>query len=373
MSKNEEKPKDVTVESSKNIITYFKDNYKNLLFPLISIIIAMVIAIFFVMWALNSDFASSGAALFKAIWKGSFGSKFSFTETLTYTTPLILSGLANAIAFRTGLFNIGVEGQIQVGMITATAVGLLPNIPHPIHILLVLGAGTLAGAIWGAIPGYLKAKTGTNEVVNTIMMNYIALYLSNYIVMNPLNLKGQASTPLIKDSAMLSHFMGANFRVNTGLFIAIAFVALIYILLWKTTTGYELRAVGLNPMAAEYGGINIKKNIVLAMAISGAIAGLTGAVHISGVQRQTFSLPNLSGMGFDGMAVALLAKSHPIGVVFSALLFGALQSSALTLQVAKIPKEIISLVQAIIIIFVAADYVYKWLGEKRKKKEAMVK
>lgn len=373
MSKNEEKPKDVNKESSKNIITFFKDSYKNILFPLISILFAIIIAIFFVMWAKNAGFIESGASLFKAIWKGSFGSKFSITETLTYTTPLILSGLANAIAFRTGLFNIGVEGQIQVGMITAAAVGLLPNLPHPVHIVLILLIGTLAGGIWGAIPGYLKAKTGTNEVVNTIMMNYIALYLSNYIVMYPLNLKGQACTPLIKQSAMLSHFMGANYRLSTGIFIALAFVVLIYILLWKTTTGYELRAVGLNPMAAEYGGINIKKNIVLAMAISGAIAGLTGAVHISGVQRQALSLPNLSGMGFDGMAVALLAKSHPIGVVFSALLFGALQSSALTLQMAKIPKEIISLIQAVIIIFVAADYVYKWIGEKRKKKEALVK
>lgn len=350
-----------------------KSSYKILLFPLISILLAIIAAIFFVMWAKNTGFIESGAALFKAVWKGSFGNKFSFTETLTYTTPLILTGLANAIAFRTGLFNIGVEGQLQVGMITAAAVGLVPGIPHFIHIILVLVLGTAAGAVWGAIPGYLKAKTGTNEVVNTIMMNYIGLYLSNYLVMGPLNLKGQASTPLIQKSAMLTHFMGTNFRVNTGLFIALAFAILVYWLLWKTTLGYELRAVGLNSMAAEYGGISIKKNIILAMVISGAIAGLAGAVHISGVQRQAFSLPNLSGMGFDGIAVALLAKSHPIGIVFSAILFGALQSSALTLQMAKIPKEIITLIQSIIIIFVAADYVYKWIGEKRKKKEALKK
>jgi general nucleoside transport system permease protein len=355
------------------LVQKLKSSYKALLFPVISIILAIIAAIFFVMWAKNAGFIESGESLFKAVWKGSFGNKFSFTETLTYTTPLLFTGLANAIAFRTGLFNIGVEGQLQVGMITAAAVGLIPGVPHLLHIVLVLGLGALAGAIWGAVPGYLKAKTGTNEVVNTIMMNYIALYLSNYIVMGPLNLKGQASTPLIKQSAMLTHFMGANYRVNTGLFIALIFVILVYLLFWKTTVGYELRAVGLNSMAAEYGGISIKKNIILAMVISGAMAGLGGAAHISGIQRQAISLPNLSGMGFDGMAVALLAKSHPIGVVFSAILFGALQSSALTLQMAKIPKEIIALMQSIIIIFVAADYVYRWIGEKRKKKEALDK
>jgi general nucleoside transport system permease protein len=355
------------------ILEKLKSSYKALLFPIISILLAIIAAIFFVMWAKNAGFIESGASLFKAVWKGSFGSKFSITETLTYTTPLIFTGLANAIAFRTGLFNIGVEGQLQVGMIAAASVGLIPGIPHILHIILVLAFGALAGAIWGAIPGYLKARTGTNEVVNTIMMNYIALYLSNYVVMGPLNLKGQSSTPLIKQSAMLSHFMGASFRVNTGLFIALAFVVLIYFLLWKTTVGYELRAVGLSSMAAEYGGISIKKNIILAMVISGAMAGLGGAAHIAGVQRQAISLPNLSGMGFDGMAVALLAKSHPIGVVFAAVLFGALQSSALTLQMARIPKEIIALMQSIIIIFVAADYVYKWIGEKRKKKEALEK
>lgn len=346
---------------------------KVILFPMISILLAIIVAIFFVMWAKSTDFITAGSSLFKAVWKGSFGSKFSFTETLTYTTPLIFTGLANAIAFRTGLFNIGVEGQLQVGMITAAAVGLIPGIPHIIHIILILVLGSLAGAIWGGIPGYLKAKTGTNEVVNTIMMNYIGLYISNYLVMGPLNLKGQATTPLIQKSAMLTHFMGANYRVNTGIFLAVIFVVIIYFLLWKTTTGYELRAVGLSPMAAEYGGISIKKNIILAMVISGAMAGLAGSVHIAGVQRQAFNLPNLSGMGFDGMAVALLAKSHPIGVIFAALLFGALQSSALTLQMVKIPKEIIALIQAIVIIFVAADYVYKLIGEKRRKKEALVK
>lgn len=351
----------------------FMDYLKKLLFPLISIVLAMIIAVFFVMWATGQGFFAAGASLFTAIWKGSFGAKFNFSETITYATPLIFTGLANAIAFRTGLFNIGVEGQFTVGMLAAAAVGLIPNIPPVLHIILVLLSGFVAGAIWGAIPGYLKAKTGTNEVVNTIMMNFIALYLSNYITLHPLNLKGQITTPEIQKSAMLPHIMGSTFRANAGLFFGIAFIIIVYILLWKTTTGYELRAVGLSPSSAEYGGISIKKNIILSMVISGAIAGIGGAIHISGVQHQVYSLPNLSGIGFDGIAVALLAKNHPIGVLFSAFLFGALQSSALTLQMAQIPKEIVYLIQSIIIIFVAADYVYKIIGEKRKKKEAMAK
>lgn len=346
---------------------------KKILFPLISIMLAMVIAVFFVMWATGDGFFTSAAAFFKAVWKGSFGAKFNFSETIAYSTPLIFTGLANAIAFRTGLFNIGVDGQFTMGMLAAAAVGLIPNIPPFIHIILVLLSGFAAGAVWGAIPGYLKAKTGTSEVVNTIMMNYIALYFSNYIAMHPLNLKGQASTPEIKQSAMLPTIMGSSLRANIGIYFAIIFIILIFILLWKTTTGYELRAVGLSPSSAEYGGINIKKNIILSMVISGAVAGIGGAVHVAGVQHQVFSLPSSSGIGFDGIAVALLAKNHPVGVLFSAFLFGALQSSALTLQMAKIPKEIIYLIQSIIIIFVAADYVFKFIGEKRKKKEAMAK
>lgn len=350
-----------------------KNYLKMILFPLISIVLAMIIAVFFVMWAKGESFFPSAASLFKAIWKGSFGTKFNLSETIAYSTPLIFTGLANAIAFRTGLFNIGVEGQFTVGMLAAAAVGLIPNLPPVLHIILVLISGIVAGAIWGAVPGYLKAKTGTNEVVNTIMMNFIALYFSNYLVNGPLNLKGQATTPVIQKSAMLPHFMGNALRANAGLFLGVAFVIIVYILLWKTTTGYELRAVGLSSSSAEYGGINIKKNIILSMIISGAIAGIGGAIHISGVQHQVYSLPNLSGIGFDGIAVALLAKSHPIAVIFSAFLFGALQSSALTLQMAQIPKEIVYLIQSIIIIFVAADYVYKLIGEKRKKKEAMAK
>ena len=343
----------------------------SLLFPLISIFFAMIIAVFFVMYAKHAGFIESAKTLFTAIWNGSFGQKDNLVETLVYVTPLLFTGLANAVAFKTGLFNIGVEGQFIFGIIFATVVGLIPGIPAIIHVILVLMAGILGGFIWGFIPGFLKVKTGTNEVVNTLMLNYIALYISNYLVMGPLNKVGLAQTSDIKPTAMLYRFLGNDYRVNLGLFIGLILAILIYIFFWKTTWGYEIRAVGLNSYAAEYGGINIKKNIILAMVLSGSIAGLGGAVYVSGIQYHAIQSGSFIGYGLDGIAVALLAKSHPIGIIFSALLFGALNTSSITLQMSDIPKQIVFLIQAIIILFVAADYVYKWLGE-RKKKGAMI-
>ncbi|QCX34652.1 ABC transporter permease [Caloramator sp. E03] len=339
----------------------------SLLFPLISIIVAMFVAVIFVMWAKDISFIKGVQVMFKAIWNGSFGRRDNFIETLVYVIPLLFTGLANAVAFKTGLFNIGVEGEFMISITAGAIVGMIPGIPPVIHIILVLIAGTLAGIIWAGIPGYLKAKVGSNEVVNSIMMNYIALYFSNYLIMGPFNKKGLAQTPDIQPSAMLWRFLGNDYRLNIGLFIGLIMVVLVYLLFWKTTWGYEIRAVGLNQYAAEYGGINIKKNIIFAMAISGGIAGLGGAVYVSGIQHHAIQMVTFTGYGFDGIAVALLAKNNPIGVIFSALLFGALNTSSISLQMANIPKQIVFLIQAIILIFVAADYIYKWLAEKRRK------
>lgn len=354
-------------ESEGKSSSSFKKLKDAILLPIVSILIAMVLAVFLVMWVKKTGFFESASSLFGAILKGSFGNKKKFYETIVITTPLIFTGLANAVAFKTGLFNIGVEGQFIMGMLFAAIVGLIPGIPAGIHIVLVLLAGVVGGAIWAFVPGYLKAKKGINEVVNTIMMNYIAIAVFDYCILGPFNLKGQASTPEIQKSAMLWRFMGDRYRINFGIFIAIALAILVYFLFWKTVQGYEIRAVGINSHAAEYGGISVKKNIILAMVISGLIAGLGGAIHISGVQHMAYELGGPTNYGFDGITVALLAKSHPIGAIFSAFLLGALNSSSLTLQIAKIPKEIVALIQAVIIIFVAADYIYKYISEKRKK------
>lgn len=343
---------------------------KSLGFPLFSIFIAVFVAVFFVIWAKGYsvlDYFTALKELFVTIWNGSFGSKDVALETLVYVTPLIFTGVANAIAFKCGLFNIGVEGQFAVGMLSAAIIGLIPGLPSIIHVILIILGGIVAGAIWGGIPGYLKAKLGANEVVNTIMMNYIALNFLNFVVLRTkFGVAGKANTPIIQASAQLHRFSEFS-RANISIFIAIAFAIFIYWLLWKTTTGYEIRAVGINPYGAEYGGINIAKNTVLAMALSGAIAGIGGATHVAGVMLQAQDLMSLPGFGFDGIAVALLAKSNPIGCIVSAILFGALNSSSKMLQLNGIPKEIVYLIQSIIIIFVATDYIMRYISEKRKK------
>lgn len=344
---------------------------KNFSISAISIILALFISVFFVMWAKDYNFSQAAELLFKSIWKGSFGTKTNLVETLVFATPLIFTGLAHAVAFRTGLFNIGVEGQFMIGMIVATIVGLIPGIPAIIHIPLTIIAGTIGGAIWAAIPGYLKARVGTNEVVNTIMLNFVAKSISNYFTMGPFHMENSASTENIQKSAELFRFLGEYNRLNVSIFIAIIVVFLVYILLWKTTIGYEIRAVGLSPTSAEYGGISISKNIILAMVISGIIAGLGGATHIMGVQHQSAQLGGFPGYGMDGIAVALVAKSNPIGVIFSAILFAALNYSSGTLMLAGIPKTIVYLVQGIIILFIAGEYAFRLISERMKKREAL--
>jgi simple sugar transport system permease protein len=226
----------------------------------------------------------------------------------------------------------------------------------------------LAGGLWAAVPGYLKARFGINEVINSIMMNYIGMNLANYLILRTkFGVADKSATPLIQKSAELLRFSPTS-RVNIGIIIGVLVAFAIYWILWKTTIGYELRAVGINPHGAEYGGISIPKNVVLAMGLSGTIAGLGGAVHVSGILHQTQNFLALPGFGFDGMAVALLAKSNPIACIFSAVLFGALNSSSKILQLNNIPKEIVYLIQSIIIVFVATDYIVKFISEKRKKK-----
>lgn len=344
---------------------------KSLAFPLGAIVISILVSVFFVMWAKGysiTEYFSAFSDLFTTIWQGSFGDKRKTLETMIYVTPLIFTGVANAIAFRCGLFNIGVEGQFIVGMISAAILGLIPGLNPVVHGILIILGGIVAGSIWAGIPGYLKAKIGTNEVINTIMMNYLGLYLGNYIILRSrFSVKSSASTPIIQKSAQLLRFSNMS-RASISLIIGIVFAIFIYWLLWKTTIGYEIRAVGFNPSGAEYGGINIAKNTILAMVLSGAIAGIGGATHVAGVMHQAQDMMVLPGFGFDGIAVALLAKNNPIGCIASAILFGALNSSSKMLQLNGIPKQIVYLVQSIIIIFVATDYIVKYFSEKKNRK-----
>ncbi|MBI4758123.1 MAG: ABC transporter permease, partial [Chloroflexi bacterium] len=261
---------------------------------------------------------ASGASVPKAyqgLFEGALGSPRGIAETLVIATPYTLAGLAVALGFRCGLFNIGAEGQFYLGALFAVWVGYsVKGLPIFVHLPLAILVGALGGALWGAIPGFLKARLGTHEVINTIMMNYIAVLMVDWLV----NRKGPMwdststvpRTPYILSTATLPQLV-PPYRLHAGLLIAIAAVFVVYWLLWKTTLGFEIRAVGANPSAAKYAGMSVTRNFVLAMTFSGVLAGLAGAGEVLGLNR-TLPAAFVSGYGFDSIAIALLAKSHPL-------------------------------------------------------------
>lgn len=357
--------------NSKNKNSRLITIIKPMLLSLLSIFVAILLAVLFVMWSKNSGFIDSFKLLMISFWNGSFGNLFSLSETLVYASIYIFTGLAHLIAFRTNLFNIGVEGQFTVGVLAAVIVGIIPGIPFGVHILLVFLAGMLAGGLWAFIPAFLKVKLNSNEVVNTIMLNFISLHFLNLIINLFLKEPGYDSSYSILPSAMLPKiFSNSSTRANYGILIGIIVVIFVYVLINKTKTGYELRSVGYNKHASEYGGINIRKAIIVSMIISGVIAGLGGAVFVSGVQHRVPRFSTFLNYGFDGIAVALVARNNPIYIIFSSILFGALNASALELQFNGIPKDIVFLVQSIIIIFIAGEYLFEVILNKFRKRGA---
>lgn len=297
-----------------------------------------------------------------------------FLESLVAATPYIFGGLAVALGFRTGLFNIGAEGQIFVGAICAAFVGYsIIGLPAIVHLPLALAAGGLGGAAWGFIPGWLKAKTGGHEVINTIMLNYIAFRLSDWLLSGPMKRPDSFNpvSPTIQESAALPRFFEYPIRFHAGFFIALAAAWLVYWLLFRTTIGFNLRTVGSNPNAARYAGINIVGNMVLAMSLSGALAGLAGANEVLGVNLN-LAMAFSSGYGFDSIALALLGKSHPLGVVLAALLFGTLRNGATRMMVvSSIPIDIISVLQALILAFIAAPAIIRTIYRLRAPAEGV--
>jgi general nucleoside transport system permease protein len=300
---------------------------------------------------------------------------YPLTETLRISTPYIFAGLGVALGFQGGLFNIGAEGQYFVAGLTTVFVGYsLPGMPAVIHLPLALLAGMIGGGIWGAIPGYLKAKTGAHEVINTIMMNYIAFRLADYLldVGGPMARgDGRPVSPEIQPSAYLPQFFPnrVELRVNWGFPLALLFAVAVWWLLYKTTLGYEIRTVGQNPRASRYAGMNVARTMVITMALSGALAGLSGATDILGVLH---FMPNAfsSGYGFDAIALALLGKSHPLGVVLASLLFGALRAGAQNMQgIAQVPLDLTSIIQGLIIVFIAAPEIIRAIYRLRRPVE----
>ena len=285
-------------------------------------------------------------------------------ESLVQSTPYILAGLAVALGFRVGLFNIGAEGQIFVGALGAVFIGTqVHGLPPLLHAGLAFLFGGLCGGLWGFVPGFLKAKTGAHEVIITIMMNYIAFRLSEYLLSSFLKdpAKAHPISAMIDKSAEIPRFFPSPNRFHLGFFIALILAFLTYILLFKTTWGFRLRTVGLNQSAARYAGINIVWNIVLAMVLSGMLAGFAGANEVLAVNRN-LGVAFSSGYGFDSIALALLGNSHPFGVVLASLLFGFLRNGAIRMQLnAGIPIDIVSIMQAAILAFIAAPGIIRTL------------
>ncbi len=296
-----------------------------------------------------------------------------FLESLVAATPYIFAGLGVALGFRSGLFNIGAEGQIFIGAITSAFVGYaVTGLPAVIHIPLSLLAGALGGAAWGFIPGWLKAKTGGHEVINTIMMNYIAFRLSDWLLRGPMKRPDSFNpvSPTIQESAMLPRFFEQPIRFHAGFFLALAAAWLVSWFLFRTRWGFDLRTVGANPRAGRYAGMSITQVTVLAMVLSGVLCGLAGTNEVLGVNHN-LAMAFSSGYGFDAIALALLGKSHPVGVVLASLLFGALRNGATRMQVvAGVPIDIIAILQALILAFIAAPAIIRTIYRMKAPAEA---
>ena len=387
-------------DSSTHGWTQVKSALRSVLVPFLAIITALVIGALVIVFTDDSVYEAFregvGQGLGRAVvvigeaygafYTGAFGNPvrivsaifsgdaaqirraiYPLTETLRIATPFIFAGLGVALGFQGGLFNIGAEGQYFIAGLTTVYVGYsIQGLPQIIHLPLALLAGMIGGGIWAAIPGYLKGKTGAHEVINTIMMNYIAFRFAEYMldVGGPMARgDGRPVSPEIETSAYLPQFFPnqLSFRLNLGFLLALAAAWLVWWLLYRTTLGYEIRTVGQSPNAARYAGMNVPRTIVITMALSGALAGLSGATDILGVIH---FMPNAfySGYGFDAIALALLGKSHPLGVVLASLLFGALRAGAQNMQgVAQVPIDLTSIVQGLIIVFIAAPAIIRTL------------
>ena len=342
---------------------------KQLAWALGSIILALLVAAL-VMIAVGFDPILAYGTMLQGAMLNPLGIFFK-------ATPLIITGLSVAIAFKAGLFNIGAEGQLYMGAICAAIIGFVtPLIAIPfIHPLLCLGTAALAGAAWGIVPGILKAYRGAHEVVTTMMLSFVAILLTGWLSAGPLRdpfpIQAIAQTVLIYDAARLPNLFHPE--LHLGFILAIILVIVINYLLQKTILGYEMRAVGINAKAAEAGGINPKKITVMAMGISGALAGLAGASEVQGTHYR-FIAGFSPGYGFDGITVAVLGANNPIGALIGAIFFGFLRAGEQNMQViAKVPIDMVNLIQGLIILFIAAPMIIDWLAKRGVAQASWIK
>jgi general nucleoside transport system permease protein len=332
--------------------------------PILAVVVGLVLGLGFTWFAGENPWH-----VLRILGKSAFGSSYDIGMTLFYTTPLIFTGLSVAVAFHAGLFNIGAEGQLILGALAAGVVGAVwPGLPWPVAPLLAGVAALLAGTLWGAIPGWLRAKRGSHEVINTIMLNFIAAgiasYVTLYLLKNP-DTQNPETRPI--GTGYLIHQFGifGGAPVSTALLLAIVAAILVWILLWRTVVGFEMRAVGQNESAARAAGIDAGKIRILAMCLAGGLAGLVGVGEVLG-NAGKFRLGFSPEYGFIGIAVALLGRTQPGGVVAAALLFGALHKGTadLDLETEHVTREVSLILQALIILSVSADGLWSWMKRR---------
>ena len=345
---------------------------RSLLLPTLALITALVIGAVIIAFSdvdnlqlLGTDTGQALANMwsevvesYSALFRGSVGSVNAISETLFAATPLLLAGLGIALGFQAGLFNIGAQGQMLMGSILAAYVGIYLTAPALLHIPLTLLAGIVGGLIWGGLTGLLKARTGAHEVITTIMFNFIALFFVQWILTTEGLQDPGRNNPVsaaVQETAQLPKLFGEEYRVTIGFLIALLAVAGVHWLLYRSSVGFELRAVGSNPHAGAYAGMKVAFVITLVMAIAGGLAGAAGANQLMGLDPYKAS-PSLAGaVGFDAITVALLGRSNPVGVMWAAVLFGALAAGGREMQgAAQVPIDLVVVLQALIVIFVAA-------------------
>jgi len=362
MSKSSEKKKNSFSEIINGIsrVESLKDVWSSIL----SIILALIAGGLIVLLIGESPLTA-----YKSLFLGAFGSVKGIANTLTKSIPLLFTGLSVGLAFRCGLMNIGGEGQLFIGAFTSVIAAIYLPLPRIILLPLVILLGMLAGALWGGFAGLLKAKYGLHEVIVTVMTNYIAIQLTSYFVNYPFKAEGWiAQTEAVPAAAALNRLIPKT-QLTSALYIAFAAVIIVYLLLWKTSIGYEIRSVGENPSAAESGGISTARNTILAMAISGGIAALAGITQTLGLYGR-FIDKFSPGFGFTGIAVAVLGRNHPFGIVLTALLFGALDAGALQMnRETSISSNLVVIIQGLVILFVAAPEIVKALRLRRGAKQ----
>lgn len=340
----------------------------NLLYTIISIVIGFIVGAVL----LEVAGISSSEAYGKLV-TGVFSKAKYIMYSIVYATPIILTGLSVAFSFRTGVFNIGAEGQYVVGTLAACAVGIFVKAPAIIHVPLCIIAAALAGAVWSSIVAVLKVKRGVHEVLAFIMFNWIAYYLSNYAVNLPALHKeggGEATKDILETAQMtfsneaITKTFGSGASYN--IIIAVIATLVVAFILNRTTLGYKLKAVGFNKHAAEYGGINSNKEIVTAMAISGALAGMGGACQLMGMANRISQFSSQEGYGFEGITVALIGSSSPVGCIFAGLFYGAMKYGGTKLSLVNAPAEIVDIIMGTIIFFIAIAHVFKRLVLRKK-------